>query len=121
MERGLVQSPWLATARARIEVADRTPRIDQQMIDDWADGRLRAALQRVPPGYRMILLLREIEGLPTKEVAVVTGYSEANVKTRLRRARMMLRRQLTIGVFGTTNDRVTNHVRVLLNGSPLLQ
>ena len=46
------------------------------------------------PSYRAILVLREMEGLPTREVAAVTGISEANVKTRLHRARVMLRNQL---------------------------
>jgi len=38
--------------------------------------------------------MREIEGLSTKEVAAIAGISEANVKTRLHRARMMLRQHL---------------------------
>jgi RNA polymerase sigma-70 factor (ECF subfamily) len=80
-----------------IDVVDRAPGVDQQMIDDWADARLRHALTRLPPAYRIIILLREMEGLPTKEVAAITGYSEANVKQRLRRARLMLRRELTGG------------------------
>ena len=80
---------------APIDVADRTPGVDQKLIDDWADARLRNALKQLPPAYRVIILLREMEGLPTKEVAAITGYSEANVKTRLRRARLMLRRELT--------------------------
>jgi RNA polymerase sigma-70 factor (ECF subfamily) len=67
------------------------------MIDDWADARLRHALRTLPPAYRIIILLREMEGLPTKDVAAITGYSEANVKQRLRRARLMLRRELTGG------------------------
>jgi RNA polymerase sigma-70 factor, ECF subfamily len=82
---------------APIDVADRAPSADQQLIDDWADARLRHALNTLPPAYRVIILLREIEGLPTKEVAAITGYSEANVKQRLRRARLMLRRKLTGG------------------------
>jgi RNA polymerase sigma-70 factor (ECF subfamily) len=80
-----------------MDVADRTPAVDQQMINDWADARLRNALKKLPPAYRIIILLREMEDLPTKEVAAITGYSEANVKTRLRRARLMLRRELTGG------------------------
>jgi RNA polymerase sigma factor (sigma-70 family) len=80
---------------ASFDVADHTPGADQKMIDERADGLLRDALKKLPPTYRMIVLLREMEGLPTKEVAAVTGYSEANVKTRLRRARLMLRRELT--------------------------
>jgi RNA polymerase sigma-70 factor (ECF subfamily) len=82
---------------APIDIADRTPGADQKLIDEWADERLRAALKQLPPAYRIIILLREMEGLPTKEVAAITGYSEANVKTRLRRARLMLRRELTGG------------------------
>jgi RNA polymerase sigma-70 factor (ECF subfamily) len=44
----------------------------------------------------MIVVMREMEGLSTREVAAVTGYSEANVKTRLHRARLMLRRHLEV-------------------------
>jgi len=80
---------------APIDIVDRTPGADQTLIDEWADERLRAALKKLPPAYRIIILLREMEGLPTKDVAAITGYSEANVKTRLRRARLMLRRELT--------------------------
>ena len=77
-----------------IDIADKARPADQQMIDDWMDGRLRHALQKLPPSYRMIVVMREMEGLSTKEVATVTGLSEANVKTRLHRARVMLRRHL---------------------------
>jgi RNA polymerase sigma-70 factor, ECF subfamily len=41
-----------------------------------------------------VLIMREIEGLSTREVATVTGLSEANVKTRLHRARLLLRARL---------------------------
>jgi RNA polymerase sigma-70 factor, ECF subfamily len=77
-----------------VDVADETRPVDQRLIDDWLDGRLRDALGKLPPPYRMIVILREMEGLSTREVATVTGISEANVKTRLRRARLMLRRHM---------------------------
>ena len=66
-------------------------------MDGWMDGRLRAALKALPPSYRMVVVMREMEGLSTKEVATITGFSEANVKTRLHRARLMLRRHLEEG------------------------
>jgi RNA polymerase sigma-70 factor (ECF subfamily) len=81
-------------AAAPLQVADRTAPIDQRMVQADADARLRAALGKVPPTYRMIVVLREMEGLSTREVAAITGYSEANVKQRLHRARLMLRRHL---------------------------
>ncbi len=81
-------------ALTRIDIADEARLADQQLIDAWMDNRLREALKKLPPPYRMIVVMREMEGLSTREVATVTGMSEANVKTRLHRARLMLRRHL---------------------------
>lgn len=81
-------------AAGAVDVAAESRPVDQRLIDDWMDARLRDALKKLPPEYRMIVVMREMEGLSTREVAAVTGYSEANVKTRLRRARLMLRRHL---------------------------
>jgi RNA polymerase sigma-70 factor (ECF subfamily) len=77
-----------------LQVADQGRPADQQLIDSSTGGRLRSALQKLPSLYRMIVVMREMEGLSTREVAAVTGLSEANVKTRLHRARVMLRRHL---------------------------
>ncbi len=73
-----------------VDVPDSARSIDQRLID----GRLRQALKKLPPSYRMIVVMREIEGLSTKEVAAIAGVSESNVKTRLHRARLMLRKEL---------------------------
>ena len=81
-------------ALTRIDIADEARLADQQLIDAWMDDRLREALKKLPPPYRMIVVMREMEGLSTRDVATVTGMSEANVKTRLHRARLMLRRHL---------------------------
>jgi RNA polymerase sigma-70 factor (ECF subfamily) len=77
-----------------VELEDHARPADQMMIDAWVSGRLRQALMALPPSYRMIVVLREMEGLSTREVAKVAGISEANVKTRLHRARVMLRQAL---------------------------
>jgi RNA polymerase sigma-70 factor (ECF subfamily) len=77
-----------------LDVTDPSRPPDERLIDGRMYGRLRAALRGLPPTYRMVVVMREIEGLSTKEVATVTGLSEANVKTRLHRARLMLRRRL---------------------------
>jgi RNA polymerase sigma-70 factor (ECF subfamily) len=79
---------------APVQVADRSAPIDEQLAKATVDARLRAALEKVPPAYRMIVVLRDMERLSTREVATITGYSEANVKQRLHRARLMLRRHL---------------------------
>jgi RNA polymerase sigma-70 factor, ECF subfamily len=56
--------------------------------------RLRKALHALPPSYRAIVFLREMEGLSTKETADVLDVSESNVKMRLHRARLFLRKEL---------------------------
>lgn len=79
---------------ARLDVPDTARPADVRLMDSWLNARLRSALAGLPAPYRVVVVLREIEGLSTKEVAAITGYSEANVKTRLHRARMMLRERL---------------------------
>ena len=77
-----------------VDVIDGARRIDQRMIAASSDVRVRQALQKWPSSSRAIVVMREMEGLSTREVATITGLSEANVKTRLHRARVMLRRHL---------------------------
>jgi RNA polymerase sigma-70 factor (ECF subfamily) len=76
------------------EVPDRARGPDEQALNAWLGRRLREALAVLPPVDRMIVILREVEGLSTREVAAVARISEANVKTRLHRARARLRAQL---------------------------
>ena len=56
--------------------------------------RILAAVQSLPPEYREVVVLRELEGLSYNEIADATRISLDNVKTRLSRARAMLRRKL---------------------------
>ena len=56
--------------------------------------RILAAVQSLPPDYREVVVLREIQGLSYNEIAEATKLSLDNVKTRLSRARAMLRRKL---------------------------
>ena len=61
--------------------------LDRQETRD----QVRAAIDRLPENYRTVLVLRDIEGMGTEEVAQMLGESSAAVKTRLHRARMALR------------------------------
>jgi RNA polymerase sigma-70 factor (ECF subfamily) len=67
---------------------------EEQAMNASLRNRLERALQQIPRPYRVVVFLREVEGLSTREVARVLGISEPNVKTRLHRARVMLREQL---------------------------
>jgi len=56
---------------------------------------LTEALEGLDEKYRLVFVLRDIEQLSTRETAEALGISEANVKVRLLRARLMLRERLT--------------------------
>ena len=55
---------------------------------------LDAAVGRLPPDFRAVLIARDIEGLSTDETADALGLTRAAVKSRLHRARMTLRKEL---------------------------
>ena len=57
-------------------------------------GSLREAIQRLPPQYRIILVLRDMEGLTDDEVAEITGLRAGTVRVRLHRARLFVRKEL---------------------------
>lgn len=67
---------------------------EQVVVNRRLRRRLGGALKSLPGPFRVVVFLREIEGLSTREVAEVLGISEANVKTRLHRARLQLRHVL---------------------------
>jgi RNA polymerase sigma-70 factor (ECF subfamily) len=68
---------------------------EQQAIDRQYDGILAAALERLPPAYGEVFRLRELEALSTAETGERLGLTEACVKTRLVRAKGLLRRRIT--------------------------
>ena len=57
-------------------------------------GLLREAIQRLPPQYRIVLVLRDMEGLTDEEVAEITGLRPGTVRVRLHRARLFVRKEL---------------------------
>ena len=55
---------------------------------------LFTAVHQLPKKYRMVLVLRDMEGLSAREVGAVMGLTERAVKSRLRRARLFVRHKL---------------------------
>jgi RNA polymerase sigma-70 factor (ECF subfamily) len=56
--------------------------------------RLREVIQKLPPQYRIVLVLRDMEGLTDEEVGEVTGVRPGTVRVRLHRARLFVRKAL---------------------------
>ncbi len=86
--------PSMEGARRQVDAVDTGKRPDEHAINSALRRRLRSAFAALPAPYRLVVFLREMEGLSTRQVAKVTGISEANVKTRLHRARLFLRQEL---------------------------
>jgi RNA polymerase sigma-70 factor (ECF subfamily) len=68
---------------------------EPELMSAEARKYLDKALEDLPPSMRVVFLLREIEGLSTRETSEILELSESAVKTRLSRARMRLRDLLT--------------------------
>ncbi|HEX8925259.1 MAG TPA: sigma-70 family RNA polymerase sigma factor, partial [Terriglobales bacterium] len=58
-------------------------------------GWLRDAVQKLPPDYRIVLVLRDMEGLSDDEVAEITGLRAGTVRVRLHRARLFVRKEIS--------------------------
>jgi len=67
---------------------------EQQLLRAEDREELQRAVLKVPPDYRMVLVLHDMEELSTPEVAKITGLKEGTVRVRLHRARVFLRNQL---------------------------
>lgn len=67
---------------------------ERQVHGREAERHLRAALRHLPERERAALLLREMEGLSTREVAGILGSSEVTVRSQISNARLRLRKLL---------------------------
>jgi RNA polymerase sigma-70 factor (ECF subfamily) len=68
---------------------------ENELLSGEARHALDTAIDTLSESLRIVFLLRDIEGLSIKETADALGLTETNVKTRLLRARMFLREQLS--------------------------
>ncbi|MBI4735463.1 MAG: sigma-70 family RNA polymerase sigma factor [candidate division NC10 bacterium] len=71
----------------------QTPEAD--LLSRETRAILDRAIDALPAQYRAVLVLRDVEGLSSEEVAEAVGDSVAAVKSRLHRARLVLREELT--------------------------
>ena len=74
---------------------DWSPRVDDPGIQVELRLALTAAIDELPAAYRVVLVLRDVEGQSNAEIADALGLNIAVVKTRVHRARLFLRKRLT--------------------------
>ncbi|MDQ7028843.1 MAG: sigma-70 family RNA polymerase sigma factor [Ardenticatenia bacterium] len=88
------------------EVEEASVNVHPRLLQKWPDdpasavdvAELRAAMEQaiaeLPETLRLAFVLRDIEGLSTREAAEVLGISPTALKVRLHRARLLLRERL---------------------------
>lgn len=85
-----------------LDVADARPQPAKSVENDELRARLHDALAALPENYRIVIVLRDIEGLPYEEIARITDSTLEAIKSRLFRARTMLREMLAPYLFGSS-------------------
>ena len=78
------------------QVVDDRPEIDPQhrAENEALRGRLRLAIEQLPPRLRAVVVLRDVYDLPHEAIAEELGITESAAKVRLHRARRRLREAL---------------------------
>jgi RNA polymerase sigma-70 factor, ECF subfamily len=77
-----------ADGRKAFELPDPDPRIKAELVQE-----VQFILEKIPIAYRTILVLRDLEGFSSAEVAAIVGRREATVRWRLAKARDLFREQ----------------------------
>ncbi len=79
--------------RLQIPMEGLTP--EEALQNKELRNALDHAIDKLPKKYRMALVLRDMEGLSAKDVGAIMGLNERAVKSRLHRARLFVRRELS--------------------------
>jgi RNA polymerase sigma-70 factor (ECF subfamily) len=77
------------------DLADWAPDPEQNYSQAELHKILEKTIKGLPPGFRVVFELRDVQGLSTEETAEALGLSIPAVKSRLLRARLQLRERLT--------------------------
>jgi RNA polymerase sigma-70 factor, ECF subfamily len=72
----------------------RAPNPEEAVLQNDSGALVRKALQKLPPHFREVLILRELEGMSYREIADITGMPAGTVMSSLSRARGHLRQVL---------------------------
>ena len=78
-----------------LQIVDFCCMPEEELMSSEAQLQLDRAIDLLPPTLRIVFVLRDIQGLSTRETGEVLNLSEMAVKTRLSRARLRLREILS--------------------------
>jgi RNA polymerase sigma-70 factor (ECF subfamily) len=97
----------------RPEIPDWSEDAERALLRGELSERMEAAIDKLPKEYKIVLVLRDVEGLSAEETAQAVGLSVAAVKSRLHRARVFIRRELSDYLAGSreSNSRGMDHTQ----------
>jgi RNA polymerase sigma-70 factor (ECF subfamily) len=78
---------------------------EEELLSEETKQRLDAAVEKLPERLRLVFLLRDVNDLSTHETADILGLTDTAVKTRLSRARLRLREELS-AYFGERKSEI---------------
>jgi RNA polymerase sigma-70 factor (ECF subfamily) len=90
--------------RDSLEITDRCCLPEGELLSEEARRFMDQAIQKLPPNLRVVFVMRDLEGLTILDTAEALSLTENNVKTRLLRARMRLRQELTVYFSGKIQE-----------------
>jgi RNA polymerase sigma-70 factor (ECF subfamily) len=92
-----VETPWQENDQEQepLQIIDWCCLPESELMSNEVWEYLDKAVDMLPNSLKVVFILRDIEGLSTRETAKVLDISEAATKTRLSRARLRLREELT--------------------------
>jgi len=91
-------------------ISDWSARIDDPAAQTELRAALDAAIEDLPPAYRVAIVLRDVQGSSMREVADALKISVANAKSRVHRGRLFLRKRLAMFLDGATiADSASSH------------
>jgi RNA polymerase sigma-70 factor (ECF subfamily) len=79
-----------------IQIVDWAGQPEAELITSEAKQELDSAISRLPEGLRSVFVLRDLQDLSIEDTSGILGITTANVKTRLLRARLKLRQDLSV-------------------------
>ena len=80
--------------RPKLEIPDVTAMPEQRLLNGELSVHIEKTILALPKKYRIVLVLRDLEGLTTEETSTVLDISPAAVKSRLHRARLFAKDKL---------------------------
>ena len=79
-----------------LDPPDHNPLQDESLINDERRKAVARAITSLPEKYRAAIVLRDVEGLSYDRIAEVLKLSEGTVKSRINRARNLLKEKLSV-------------------------